>query len=163
MKLCSSVSIIPNSMGSASFSSSGTTAISTVHNSNTLDVRIRSWSRTDDKYFSSVVTKILLNYLVPGAPVQINVNVVGSKSNILFCSLNAALLALLDGGVPLSAIFYPSTSFNDDLFIFDHDNLLFYHAFSSVTQEQLQYSRSLVDVIRQSHLSSLHSKFIGIN
>ncbi|KAH9411518.1 putative 3'exoribonuclease [Ordospora pajunii] len=178
----SAVSVVPFCTGSSRFSCDGTTVFCVVHgpldsvhrNSDplkaALDVRWKDSvvinGRIYDKYFSSVMTSILSKYVIleldGGKTIQLALNAAGSTRNTLFCAVNAALLALVDSGIPLRTMFYASSSFGyeEEVFVFDADGKIsFGHSFGPIEDSSIKNASSLLGYVKDAQRFALKPKF----
>ncbi|KAM0672923.1 RNase PH-like protein [Ordospora colligata] len=182
----SAVSVVPLCTGSSKLSYDGTTVFCVVHgpldgtqrNSDpskaALDVRWKDPvvinGRIYDKYFSSVVTNILSKYIIleldGGKTIQIVLNVAGSIRNTLFCAVNAALLALVDSGIPLRTMFYASSSFGyeEEVFVFDADGKMsFGHSFGPIEDSCINTAAEFLQYVKDVQAFALKPKLLLID
>ncbi|CAD25746.1 BELONGS TO THE RNASE PH (EXOSOME) FAMILY [Encephalitozoon cuniculi GB-M1] len=178
----SMVSVISHCTGSSRFSYNNTTVFCVVHGPSDaisrqedpdraiLDVRWRDMvlinGRVYDKYFSRVIEKILSKNIILELDackvIQISFNVVGETRNTLFCAVNAALLALADGGIPLRSMFYASSSFmhEEEVVVFDKDeNILSTHSFEGISETNIEKARDFLKYVKEAQAYTLRSKF----
>lgn len=180
-EVSSGISVVPCCTGSSRFSCDGTTVFCTIQGPSSgiakqeepnrviLDVRWRDPilinGRMYDRYFSGIMERILLRYIVPELDayktVQINFNVVGEIRNTLFCATNAALLALVDGGIPLISMFYATSTFShpEEVFVFDEGGNFIEHSFGDASELDLESAKDLLEYVKESLKYALKAKF----
>ncbi|AFM99121.1 RNase PH-like protein [Encephalitozoon hellem ATCC 50504] len=178
----SMISVIPHCTGSSRFSYNNTTVFCTVHGPSDatsrqedpekafLDVRWKDMilinGRIYDKYFSKVIERVLSKNIIleldACRTIQVGFNVVGETRNALFCAVNAALLALADGGIPLKSMFYASSSFmhEEEVIIFDGEgNIVDSHAFEAISGENIDSAKDFLKYVKEVQVYTLRSKF----
>lgn len=181
-EIVSATGAVPWCTGSSRFSYAGTTVLCTIQgpfesmakqedsDEVVLDVRWRDPTlvngRMYDRYFSKAMERILhkniLTRLDSYKTIQISFNVVGEARNTLFCAVNAALLALVDGGIPLRSMFYASSSFchDEEVFVFDDGGVAFRHSFGDISGMSLEKSKALLEYVKEAQKYALRSKFL---
>ncbi|RVD92860.1 RNase PH [Tubulinosema ratisbonensis] len=113
-----------------------------------------------DKYYSKILEEILNEYIVkeylPYKTLYLDFYCVGND-NLLFCAVNAALLALVDACIPIKCLFFGLSSFTDDNEVFVYDSKLVYqHSFShSDENKALNY----LEEIKETILFEINKKF----
>jgi exosome complex component RRP46 len=163
---------IPGCTGSSRFECRGTTVFCVVHGpaenaqrqeepeNATLEVRWKDQTLVNakayEKYFSGVVEKVLRRFVILELDVyktiQVSLSIAGQDRKALFCAINAAVLALVDAGIPLCSMFYSSSSFlsEEEAFVFDEEGVVYGHAFGEITEENISAARSHIDYVRES-------------
>lgn len=177
----SMMGVIPHCTGSSRFSYSGTTVFCVVQGPSDgilrqedpekaiLDVRWKDMvvinGRAYDKYFSRVMEKVLSESIIveldATKAIQVTFNVVGEVRNALFCAINATLLALADGGIPLRSMFYASSSFmhEEEVLVFDREgNILASHSFGAISLLDVERARKFLEYVKEAQDYSLKSK-----
>ncbi|AFN83832.1 exosome RNAse PH-like protein [Encephalitozoon romaleae SJ-2008] len=181
-RIKSMIGVIPHCTGSSRFSYNNTTVFCIVHGPSDaisrhedpekafLDVRWKDMvlinGRIYDKYFSRVVERVISKNIIleldAWKTIQIIFNVVGEARNALFCAVNAALLALADGGIPLKSMFYASSSFTneEEVVVFDNDeNVIDSHSFEAISRKNIESAKGFLKYVKEVQTHTLRSKF----
>lgn len=181
-EVSSRTAVVPNCTGSSRFCCDGTTVICMVRGPSdslskqedpdraVLEIRWRDPvlvnGRLYDRYFSGIMEKILLKYMMVEMDcyktIQISFNIAGEARNTLFCAVNAALLALVDAGMPIRSMFYATSSFSEEeeVFVFGDDGTSASHAFGPISDSSSKNAKDMLAYIKESQQHSLKSKFL---
>jgi exosome complex component RRP46 len=183
LKIRAEVGRIPGCTGSSRFECGDTSVFCVVHgpvdmqkteelDRVSLDIRWRDHTlinaRAYEKYFCGVVEKILQGFILLDLDaykmIQVCVNIAGSSRNVLFCAANAVVLALVNAGIPLSSMFYASTSFlnEEEVFVFNEERLLYTHAFGEITEDSTSRAKSHIEYIREFMKHCLKGQAVGV-
>lgn len=93
-----------------------------------------------DRYYSKILEEILSKFIIkeylPYKTLYLDFHCLGSD-NLLFCAVNAALLALIDACVPITSLFYGVSSFIccSEVFIYD-EKLVYQHSLGESDKEK---------------------------
>lgn len=105
-----------------------------------------------DRYYSYILTEILSIYIIkeylPYKTLYIDFHCIGSD-NLLFCAVNAALLAILDASVSIKKMFYGLSTFSskDNLLVYD-DSISYRHNLGEVNSDGiLKYLDEIKEMI----------------
>ncbi|KAF7683210.1 Exosome complex component Rrp41 [Astathelohania contejeani] len=176
--------VVKNCTGSSSFTYHGTTVICVIQGpfnshhrdekSDRADLIIR-WKesklihdRISEKYYSAILKDILSKFIIleldPHKTIEISVHIMVGERNALLCAVNSCLAALLDAGIPLSCLFYATSTskFDEEVVVFAKQDGMFIreysHCFGEITDNMKKIAMEKLPYIEDIILFALNSK-----
>lgn len=153
MKVECDINVVEKATGSSRFTSEGTTVFCIVngpadqqgmYDDNAI-IEVK-WSESTilnhkmlERYFSNIMTQLLSRLIHrevdPFKAICIEIHVIESRRNTLFCAINACFLALASAGVPLKGSFCATSSLEleEEVFLWFQARVCYRHAFGEIT------------------------------
>lgn len=180
MKVSCELSIVGKATGSARFTSNGTTAFCIVNGPSDQQGQFRDtallevkWfestilkNRILEKYFSDIMISLLSNLILtdldPFKTICIEIHIVDSCRNTLFCAINACFLALASAGIPLKGSFCATTSFTleEEVFLYFETRICYKHAFGEIKEEVEKNALDNIPEIQENLFFAIKNKVI---